>query len=275
VPRPSRRGSGAAISSAADSAKRGAGRIARAERASAPVAFISDLHLAPGRDRVNEIFFRLLRDGARGAGTLYILGDLFDAWIGDDDREEPLHGSVIEALRTLSDEGCRILLMHGNRDFLIGESFAEAAGLELLPDPTVIELFGERALLMHGDTLCTEDVAYQAFRSRVRNPQVQRDFLAKPLDERRSIALGLQQENAATKQAKTAEIMDVTPGEDQKALKAYDCRLLIHGHTHRPARHDVVVDGRRCERWVLADWQERGEILQVSAEGITRTSLDL
>ena len=258
-----------------DNAKRATGRITREARAGAPVAFISDLHLAPGRDRVNRIFFRLLRDKARGAGTLYILGDLFDSWIGDDDLDEPLHGEVITGLRALSDDGCRVFLMHGNRDFLIGSSFAAAAGLELLEDPTVIELFGERALLMHGDTLCTEDTAYQEFRSRVRNPEVQRDFLSKPLAARRAIALGLQQENAVTKQTKPAEIMDVTPGEAEQALRSYDCRLLIHGHTHRPARHDVSVEGRRCERWVLADWHEHGEILQVSAHGITRTALDV
>ena len=258
-----------------DSSKRPAGRITHAARAAAQVAFISDLHLAPGRGRINRTFFRLLRDKARGASALYILGDLFDSWIGDDDLDEPLHGSVISGLRALSDDGCRVFLMHGNRDFLIGASFAAAAGLELLEDPTVIELFGKRTLLMHGDTLCTEDVAYQQFRVRVRNPEVQRDFLAKPLGERRAIAHGLQQESAVTKQTKTAEIMDVTPGEVEQALERYDCRLLIHGHTHRPARHDVVVEGRHCERWVLADWHEHGELLQVSAQGITRTTLDL
>ena len=251
-----------------------AGHIVRAER-TAPVAFISDLHLAPDRKRINRIFFRLLENRAQGARALFILGDLFDSWIGDDDLDEPLHGHVINGLRALSNSGCRIYLMHGNRDFLIGDTFAKAAGLELLQDPTVIELFGEQTLLMHGDTLCTEDIAYQEFRARVRNSEVQRDFLAKPLAQRRAIALGLQQENAATKQTKTAEIMDVTPAEVEHAFKFHDCRVLIHGHTHRPARHDVIVEGRACERWVLADWHDRGELLQVSAQGIRRTPLDL
>jgi UDP-2,3-diacylglucosamine hydrolase len=164
--------------------------------------------------------------------------------------------------------------MHGNRDFLIGERFARATGTVLLNDPSVVELFGTRVLLMHGDTLCTDDVAYQQFRARVRNPAVQREFLAKTLAERRSIALALQQQNAVTKQTKTEEIMDVTPSEVERTFRAHDCRVLIHGHTHRPARHEVLVDGRRCERWVLADWHERGECLQVSSAGFARIVLD-
>ena len=164
--------------------------------------------------------------------------------------------------------------MHGNRDFLLGAAFAQAAGVTLLPDSEVIQLFGTRTLLMHGDTLCTEDIAYQQFRTRVRNQTVQRDFLAKPLAERRSIAASLQLENAVTKQTKTAEIMDVTPSEVEQALARHDCRVLIHGHTHRPARHDVLVDDRRCERWVLADWHEHGEYLEVSAAGYARKVLD-
>ena len=250
------------------------GGAADATRARSAVLFISDLHLAPGRDRINRIFFRFLRHDALRAGALYILGDLFDSWIGDDDLEEPLHRAVIHGLRDVANAGCRIHLMHGNRDFLLGADFAQAAGIALLPDPEVIELFGTRTLLMHGDTLCTEDIAYQQFRARVRNETVQRDFRAKPLAERRLIAASLQQENAATKQTKTAEIMDVTPGEVERALSEHDCRVLIHGHTHRPARHDVLVDGRRCERWVLADWHESGECLQVSAAGYARKVLD-
>ena len=205
---------------------------------------------------------------------MYILGDLFDYWIGDDDLEDPLHRAVIESLRELSDSGCRIFLMHGNRDFLIGAGFERATGAVLLNDPAVVELYGTRTLLMHGDTLCVDDVAYQQFRARVRNRAVQREFLAKPLAQRRSIALSLQQENAVTKQTKSDEIMDVTPAEVERALRAHDCSVLIHGHTHRPARHDLLVDGRRCERWVLADWQERGECLRVSEAGYARIVLD-
>ena len=239
-----------------------------------PILFISDLHLTPGGDRISRLFFRFLRDRARSAAALYILGDLFDYWIGDDDREAPLHRDVIAGLRELAAAGCRIAFMHGNRDFLIGNDFARAAGIELLSDPTVIDLYGTRTLLMHGDTLCTEDLAYQEYRARVRNERVQREFLAKPLAERRTIAQGLQQESAVNKQGKTAEIMDVSAGEVEKALRAHDCRLLIHGHTHRPARHDLLVDGQRCERWVLSDWHARCEALRVAASGVERIALE-
>lgn len=235
--------------------------------------FVSDLHLAPARDRINRVFLRFLRSAARGAGALYILGDLFDYWIGDDDLDEPLNGMVSGALRELSDAGCAIYLMHGNRDFLVGEAFARSAGLRLLPDPSVIDLYGERTLLMHGDTLCTGDVAYQQYRLRVRVDRVQREFLARPLAERRAIANDLLLESAATKQSKSAEIMDVTPEAVEQALRAHACRVLIHGHTHRPAQHHLLVDGRRCERWVLADWNDRGEVLQVAPSGFTRILL--
>ena len=181
---------------------------------------------------------------------------------------------MIQRLREVADAGCTIHLMHGNRDFLIGAAFAAAAGVTLLPDLHVLELLGKRTLLMHGDTLCTEDVGYQQFRARVRNPAVQRDFLSKPLTERRAIAAVVQHGTAITKQAKTAEIMDVTAGEVEQALRQHDCSALIHGHTHRPARHEVVIDGRRCERWVLADWHEQGECLQVCAQGYARKALD-
>ena len=164
--------------------------------------------------------------------------------------------------------------MHGNRDFLIGDRFAAATGAALLEDPFVVDLFGTRTLLMHGDTLCTDDVYYQRFRAQVRNPVVQRAFLAKPLAARRSFALSLQQENAVMKQTKTDEIMDVAPREVEQAFRAHDCCVLIHGHTHRPARHEVPVYGRRCERWVLADWRERGECLRVSSAGYARIALD-
>jgi UDP-2,3-diacylglucosamine hydrolase len=238
-----------------------------------PVLFISDLHLSAEREEVTRIFVRFLANEARSAQALYILGDLFDYWIGDDNLNEPLHSLVIDSLRVLAQRGCTIKLMHGNRDFLLGDRFAEASGVQLIADPHLIDLFGCETLLMHGDTLCTGDIAYQEFRLRVRAHAWQSEFLAKSLAERRAITLGLRRESAAKTQFKSAEIMDVTPQAVVQALSDRSCTRLIHGHTHRPARHEHLLAERIHERWVLADWNDRGETLRVDPGGITRITL--
>jgi len=236
--------------------------------------FISDLHLSDTRPGITALCIRFLDEVAPRADTLYVLGDLFEFWIGDDTREEPLNREVIGALRRLADGGTEVRFMHGNRDFLAGDAFAAAAGADMLADPTVVDLYGTRTLLMHGDTMCTADQAYQLFRAHVRNADVQRQFLALPVAARRAQFGQVRSQSEQQKQDKSAEIMDVTSAGVDAALRAADYPpRLIHGHTHRPARHEHVVDGYACERWVLADWYERGEYLRVEASGVTRVAL--
>lgn len=233
--------------------------------------FISDLHLAETRPATTQLFLRFLDEIAPGAQTLFILGDLFEFWIGDDTLDEPLNAAVIAALNRLAIGGTQLRFMHGNRDFLVGPEFAAAAHSELLPDPMLLDLHGTPTLLMHGDTLCTDDRAYRAFRAQVRNVAVQREFLALPVPARRLRVGQVRAQADQQKQDKPPEIMDVTPAAVDAALRAanYPPRL-IHGHTHRPARHEHTVDGHRSERWVLADWYERGEYLRVDGSGVTR-----
>jgi len=223
--------------------------------------FISDLHLAPERADTVRLFLSFLQGRARGAAGLFILGDLFDAWIGDDD-DAPTHRCVIDALRALTESGTACALMHGNRDFLIGQRFARAAGCSLLRDPTRIELDGEPLLLMHGDLLCTDDLSYQRFRRKVRNPLVQRLFLFKSLQERQRIAADYRNRSATAMSAKSAEIMDANPDAVCRRMLRARVHRLIHGHTHRPADHQLLLNGRAATRHVLADWRgDFGEVL--------------
>ena len=222
--------------------------------------FISDLHLDDARPQITDLFIQFLANEARGADVLYILGDLFESWIGDDDNA-PLGTRVAQELHALRDSGVPIWFMHGNRDFLLGADYAERAGMQLLTDPTVIELDGERALLMHGDMLCTDDVEYQKFRSLVRNPAWQQPFLAKPLNERRAFAAQARGESRKQTAMKAAEIMDVNQAAVESAMRQHGVRRLIHGHTHRPATHRFDLDGTSAERIVLGDWYEQSSVL--------------
>ena len=230
-----------------------------------PALFISDLHLSEERPAANEQFIGFLEREARGAGALYILGDFFEYWIGDDDLEEPFNAVMAGLLRGLTQQGVPVRLMHGNRDFLIGERFCRATGAVLLPDPSVVEVQGEKTLLAHGDTLCTDDHDYQAWRRIARSGEWQREFLAKPREERRRLILGLREKSKAVIEAKPAEIMDVNDAAVVEALRAHGVRRLVHGHTHRPGRHRHLVEGRACERWVLPDWYGRGGYLEIGA----------
>ena len=234
--------------------------------------FVSDLHLSPERPRIVDSFFRFLKDTASAAEALYILGDLFDYWIGDDDLEDGFNGAVADALRELSG-GTALHLMHGNRDLLLGAEFARRSGARLIADPLLLDLHGTRTLLMHGDTLCSDDLAYQKFRAEVHDPEFQRKFLAQPLTARRQRVLGWRSDSERSKGEKTEEIMDVTPATVETALRNHGYPRLIHGHTHRPARHLHVVDGRTCERWVLADWYQRGSYLGCDAGGCVAAAL--
>jgi UDP-2,3-diacylglucosamine hydrolase len=212
-------------------------------------------------------FERFLGDIAPGADALYVLGDLFEYWVGDDGLALPFPARVAGALRPLAAR-LPLRFMHGNRDFLVAQGFARATGAELVPDPTIVDLYGTRAVLMHGDTLCTGDTAYQAFRAQVRDPRWQRAALARPLDERLAIARGMRSESEDAKEAKPMDIMDVADAAVERAFADSGCDVMIHGHTHRPGRHVHRVGGRERVRWVLPDWYERGGYLEASPEGI-------
>ena len=225
--------------------------------------FISDLHLSEGRPEANERFFSFIEGTASRAGALYVLGDLFEYWIGDDDLQEPFHAVIAGFLRRASEAGVAVHVMHGNRDFLMAEAFCRAAGARLLPDPSIIEAGGVRTLLMHGDTLCLDDADYQAWRSVARSADWQREFLGRPLEERRRIILELREKSRRAIRDKAAQIMDVSAAAVRKAFQEHGVSRLVHGHTHRPGRHTLDVDGRSCERWVLPDWYGPGGYLEV------------
>jgi UDP-2,3-diacylglucosamine hydrolase len=235
--------------------------------------FISDLHLAPERPRIVDTFLAFARDTAASAEALYILGDLFEYWVGDDDLAEAFNASVADALAALSRGGVAISLLHGNRDLLLGQAFAERCGARLIADPTLLDLYGTRTLLMHGDTLCTDDVDYQRWRAYSHDPGNQRRFLAQPLPERRRQVAGMRDESVRSKGQKSAEIMDVALATVERTLRESGYPRLIHGHTHRPGRHVHVVDGHACERWVLPDWYERGGYLRCDAGGCAASLL--
>ncbi|HEY8119525.1 MAG TPA: UDP-2,3-diacylglucosamine diphosphatase [Methylophilaceae bacterium] len=230
--------------------------------------FISDLHLCPSRPHITGQFIAFLQTTAPKAEALYILGDLFEYWAGDDDVDDLHHQAVILALRALAERGTQIYFMHGNRDFLLGQGFAKAAGLTILPDPTLFNLYSKRVLLSHGDALCTDDVDYQAFRRQVRDPDWQEAFLQKPLTARKAQIETLRMRSEQEKSYKSESIMDVNVSAVAEIMRSYDYpEILIHGHTHRPARHQLEVDGHACERWVLGDWYEQGSCLRCDASG--------
>ncbi len=215
--------------------------------------FIADLHLEEDRRDVTDAFLAFLPRYAHGIEALYILGDFFEAWIGDDERS-PLQQEIAEALQATRATGTALYLMHGNRDFLIGEDFCQRIGATLLDDPTVIDLYGEPTLLMHGDSLCTADEEYQRFRANMRDPQWQQAFLQRPLADRQMVARQMRQISQAKNQDKQQDIMDVTPDEVIRAMAEHGVRQFIHGHTHRPAIHDLQVEGAPAKRYVLGDW---------------------
>jgi len=235
--------------------------------------FVSDLHLTPDRPRASTQFFDFAAGAAARAEALYILGDLFEYWVGDDDLGDPFNASVADALRALSAKGVALRFMHGNRDLLAGARFAERCGAELIADPRLLDLYGTKTLVMHGDTLCTDDIGYQKFRAYAHDPENQRKFLSQPLAARRQQIIGYRTESEKSKREKSAEIMDVTPAAVEKTLREHGYPRLIHGHTHRPARHVHVVDGKSCERWVLTDWYGRAGYLRCDASGCTAVTL--
>ena len=230
--------------------------------------FIADLHLDASRPTITALFERYLAsDEVRHAEALYILGDLVEAWIGDDDDAE-LPARIAAATRAVRDAGVPVYFTVGNRDFLLGEAFARRAGFTLLDDGTVHTVHGRPTLLMHGDVLCTDDVAYQAVRKQVRTPQWKAQILALPLDARRAFAAKSRAESRAHTGSTQETIMDVNADAVANAMRHAGVTRLIHGHTHRPAIHDFTLDGHAAERIVLGDWYEQGSVLRVDAGGV-------
>ncbi|KJS29731.1 MAG: UDP-2,3-diacylglucosamine hydrolase [Pseudomonas sp. BRH_c35] len=235
---------------------------------------ISDLHLEEERPDITRAFLHFLATRACQAEALYILGDFFEVWIGDD-AMTPFQQSIADALRALSERGTRIYLMHGNRDFMLGKGFCRAAGCTLLGDPSVVELGGERVLLMHGDSLCTRDEGYMRLRRLLRNPLSLFILRHLPLSTRRKLARKLRNESRTQTRMKASDIIDVTPELIPRVLAEHGVRTLIHGHTHRPATHELEVDGRPARRIVLGDWDQQGWALQVDESGFQQAPFDL
>ncbi|NJN46938.1 MAG: UDP-2,3-diacylglucosamine diphosphatase [Candidatus Competibacteraceae bacterium] len=234
--------------------------------------FISDLHLDSRRPSIVDLFLDFLQRQAPEAEALYILGDLFEVWIGDDDDAE-LGSTVAQALQNLTQQGVPVYLLHGNRDFLIGQQFAAASGVQLLPETLVIDLYGTPTLLMHGDTLCTDDVKYQAFRAQVRSSRWQSQMLSRPLEERRLLGRQLREESQQATADKPPEITDVNPQAVIAIMRALQVYQLIHGHTHRPAVHSLEIDQQPACRMVLGDWYAQGSLLVCDDEGCRLHSL--
>ena len=238
------------------------------------IFFVSDLHLSPRSPGATRLFLQFLGGNARQADELFILGDLFEAWIGDDDCDAPFNAEVVAALRLASESGLKISAMHGNRDFLLGTGFTTASGVKLLNDPYVLSTAEWQFVLSHGDALCLDDTAYMAFRTQVRNPEWQAALLAKPLAERRAIAAHMRKVSESSQRGKENPYTDLQAAATDDFLREHGYATFIHGHTHQPAKHDHIVDGIHVERWVLADWHEdRGECLVWDGEALSREAI--
>ncbi|MBD8623157.1 UDP-2,3-diacylglucosamine diphosphatase [Pseudomonas sp. CFBP 13727] len=237
------------------------------------ILLISDLHLQEERPDITRAFLDFLGGRARSAEALYILGDFFEAWIGDD-AMTPFQSSICAALRALSDGGTKIFLMHGNRDFLIGSSFCRKAGCSLLADPSVVRLNGQAVLLMHGDSLCTRDEGYMRLRRVLRNPLTLFVLRNLPLGTRHTLARKLRNESRAQTQMKAHDIVDVTPEEVPRVMRQHGVATLIHGHTHRPAVHELQIGDLQAQRIVLGDWDRQGWVLQVDDRGFNLAPFD-
>lgn len=235
--------------------------------------FISDLHLCASRPAITSAFLQFLETTAVKVRALYILGDLFEYWAGDDDIDAAFHQQIIKAFRKTAEAGTRIYLMHGNRDFLIGESFCQQSGITLIPDPIMIDLHGQQTLLSHGDDLCTDDVAYQQFRTQVRDTAWQQEFLSQPLALRKKQIEAIRARSEQEKTRKSMEIMDVNAEAVTSLLQKYQPDLLIHGHTHRPDCHTIQLGDRQIKRWVLGDWYEQGSYLACDDNGCRAVKL--
>jgi UDP-2,3-diacylglucosamine hydrolase len=229
--------------------------------------FISDLHLEADRPDIGEQFLDFLDEEAADAEALYILGDFFEYWVGDDDPD-PYYASIKQSLRAFTDTGVPVYFMHGNRDFMIGPDFAAETGVTILPDPYPLELYGKSVLLSHGDAMCTDDVEYQKVREMTRNPEWQAMMLGKPLEERLAIAKHARAQSEQRNKTLSESIMDVNPDAVKETFSEYGVEILLHGHTHRPDIHGVEVDDVLAKRVVLGDWYEQGSVVRWDEDGL-------
>jgi UDP-2,3-diacylglucosamine hydrolase len=229
--------------------------------------FIADLHLCTEEPAITAGFLRFLAGDARKADALYILGDLFEAWIGDDDPV-PLHREIAAAIKSLVDAGVPCYFIHGNRDFLLGKRFARESGMILLAEENVLDLYDRKVLILHGDTLCTDDTGYLAFRAKVHQPWLQKLFLALPLFVRQRIAAKMRANSKAANSTKSLEIMDVNPQAVVNAMERHRVQWLIHGHTHRPAVHQLTANGEPAFRVVLGAWHSEGSMVKVTQDDV-------
>lgn len=234
--------------------------------------FISDLHLEAARPEIATQFLEFMKTEAVSAHALYILGDLFESWIGDDDPNAH-YAEIKKALRTLVDHKLPVYFMHGNRDFMIGEHFRQETGVTLLPDPYVLDLHGTRVLLCHGDAMCIDDLEYQAMRQMTRNPEWQAMMLQKPLAERQAIAAQARAASMAHGQTISSEISDVNAEAVERCFREHNVTTVLHGHTHRPAIHKLEVDGKAVRRIVLGDWYTQGSIVRWDRNGPVLSAL--
>ncbi|UUO22782.1 UDP-2,3-diacylglucosamine diphosphatase [Colwellia sp. M166] len=241
--------------------------ISHSSNKSALTYFIADLHLAQNRPDITACFLSFLENEAPKAQALYILGDLFEYWVGDDD-DSTFIVEISQALKKLSTLSCKIYFIHGNRDFLLGKRFAKQSGMELLPEITLIDLYNKPVVIMHGDTLCTRDVGYQAFRKKSRSWWWQTMIKSLPLFVRRKIANNYRNQSATATAMKSQDIMDVTESEVIHCLEQHQSQILIHGHTHRPAVHEIKANGEEAQRIVLGDWYEQGAWLKVTPDSM-------
>ena len=239
-----------------------------------PTLFIADLHLSEDRPDITQAFVRFMRQQAAKAQALYVLGDLFEAWIGDDDQS-PFNQEVKLTFRQLVDSGVPVFFIHGNRDFLIGRRFARETGITLLPEQQVIELNGNKVLIMHGDSLCTRDEVFMAFRKKSRGWWWPRLMLSMPLWYRRRVARNARAKSKQHNANKPEYIMDVTPSEVERVMRDAGVTTLIHGHTHRPATHQFMLDGKNATRIVLGDWYSQSSCLTADSAGFSLTDAPL
>lgn len=228
--------------------------------------FISDLHLEADRPDIAEQFIKFLKTDALEADDLYILGDLFEAWVGDDDPNTH-YAKIKMAIRKVVDKGIPVYFMHGNRDFMIGHQFANETGVEILPDPYPVTMYGQHTLLTHGDAMCTDDIQYQRVRQMVRNPEWQKTILAKPLKERLRIAAEARRQSLEQTINMNLNIMDVNQDEVIRVIREYKVDILVHGHTHRPDVHTIDLGNRKAKRIVLGDWYTQGSVLRWDLRG--------
>jgi UDP-2,3-diacylglucosamine hydrolase len=238
------------------------------------VLFVSDLHLDAERPEATDAFVDFVQRECIRSERLFILGDLFEVWVGDDD-DDPAMARVIEAIAALRAYEVPCYIMHGNRDFLLGEAFAERTGARILTDYVTVDIYGQSLLLTHGDLLCTDDTAYMKLRATVRDPQWQAQFLARPIEERKQIAASMRERSKTETAVKPDDIMDVNQTAVEQTLRSHGVDILIHGHTHRPGVHRFDIDGQSATRIVLGDWYTQGTILQWDRNGFKlRTLLD-